>query len=62
MKNKRILKKGFEKLLLMINTLIFCFMGCINELEGTAYIILLILGITFYINYKILKKYGNIIK
>lgn len=61
---KRYLKKWLEKLLILINTFIFCFIACINDFTSIkAYLLLiLILGSIFYINYRILKKYSRLLK
>lgn len=64
-KTKRLyLKKWLEKLLIFINTMIFCFIACIDDFTSIkAYLILIIiLGSIFYINYKIISKYGRLLK
>lgn len=64
-KTKRIyLKKWLDYTLISINTMIFCFIACIDDFTSIkAYLLLiLILGSIFYINYKILKKYSRVLK
>ena len=64
-KTKKIyLKKWLDYTLITINTMIFCFIDCIDDFTSIkAYLLLiLILGSIFYINYKILKKYSRVLK
>ena len=64
-KTKRLyLKKWLDYTLIGINTMIFCFIACIDDFTSVkAYLLLiLILGSIFYINYKILKKYSRVLK
>lgn len=64
-KTKKIyLKKWLDYTLISINTMIFCFIACIDDFTSIkAYLLLiLILGSIFYINYKILKKYSRVLK
>ncbi len=64
-KTKKIyLKKWLDYTLITINTMIFCFIACIDDFTSIkAYLLLiLILGSIFYINYKILKKYSRVLK
>ena len=64
-KTKRLyLKKWLDYTLISINTMIFCFIACIDDFTSIkAYLLLiLILGSIFYINYKILKKYSRVLK
>ena len=64
-KTKRIyLKKWLDYTLISINTMIFCFIACIDDFTSIkAYLLLiLILGSIFYINCKILKKYSRALK
>lgn len=61
---KLYLKKWLEKLLITINTCIFCFICCIDDFTSIkAYLLLMITLFTiFYINYRIIKKYGRLLK
>lgn len=61
---KLYLKKWLEKTLIFINTLIFCFICCIDDFTSIkAYLLLMITLFTiFYINYRIIKKYGRLLK
>ena len=61
---KLYLKKWLDYTLITINTMIFCFIACIDDFTSIkAYLLLiLILGSIFYINYKILKKYSRVLK
>lgn len=64
-KTKRLyLKKWLDYTLIAINTMIFCFIACIDDFTSIkAYLLLiLILCSIFYINYKILKKYSRVLK
>lgn len=64
-KAKRLyLKKWLDYTLITINTMIFCFIACIDDFTSIkAYLLLiLILGSIFYINCKILKKYSRVLK
>lgn len=64
-KTKRLyLKKWLDYTLISINTMIFCFIACIDDFTSIkAYLLLiLILGTIFYINYRILKKYSRVLK
>lgn len=61
---KLYLKKKFDYTLITINCFIICFIACIDDFTSIKeYLLLvLILGIIFYINCKILKKYSRILK
>lgn len=61
---KLYLKKRLEKILISINCFIFCLVCCINDFTSIKiYLVLIITLFTiFYINYKIIKKYGRILK
>ena len=61
---KLYLKKWLENTLITINGLIFCFVCCIDDFTSIkAYLLLMIVLFTiFYINYRIIKKYGRILK
>lgn len=60
MQKKRYLKKWCEKFLLFINVLVFVILASVNSINNILNIILLVL--IFSINYKILNKYGKILK
>lgn len=59
---KRYLKKWLEYILIYINTLIFCFIACINEINFKGLLIILLLLIIFGLNALIINKYGRILK
>ena len=61
---KLYLKKWLEKTLITINCFIFCFICCIDDFTSIkAYLLLIITLFTiFYINYRIIKKYGRLLK
>lgn len=61
-RKKRHLKKWLEKLLIIINTLIFCFFAMIEDFTSQGFIILLILLTIFIINTLIINKYGKLLK
>lgn len=60
MKKKRYFKKWCDKLLILINVLIFIILASVNNIDNLLNIILLF--IIFLINCKILKKYSKILK
>lgn len=58
MKKRRYLKKGLEKTLILINTIIFILVACINEISTGV----IILGVVFGVNAYIINKFGKILK
>lgn len=58
MKKRRYLKKGLEKTLILINTIIFVLVACMTELTTGV----IILEVVFGVNAYIINKYGKIIK
>lgn len=61
---KLYLKKWLDYTLITINTMIFCFIACIDDFTSIkAYLLLvLVLGSIFAVNCKILKKYSRVLK
>lgn len=60
MQKKRYLKKWCDKLLILINVLIFVILTSLNIIDDILNIILLV--VIFSINAMILKKYSKILK
>lgn len=62
MKKKLYLKKWLEKILILINSLIFMFLAMINDFNFKGFIILVVLLIIFSFNGLIISKYGRLLK
>lgn len=58
MKKRRYLKKGLEKMLILLNTIIFILTACMTELTTATIILAIIFGVNAYI----INKYGKILK
>lgn len=58
MKKRRYLKKGLEKTLILINTIIFVLVACMTELTTATVILAIIFGVNTYI----INNYGKILK
>lgn len=56
------LKKWLEKTLIIINTLIFCFVCMVNDFTFEGFLIILGLLVVFGFNALIISKYGRILK
>lgn len=61
-RKKRYLRGWLEKTLIIINTLIFCFICMVNDFNFKGFIILIILLLIFGVNALIINKYGRILK
>lgn len=59
---KTYLKKWLEKLLISINTIIFCFVAMTNDFNFMGFLIIMALLIVFVINALIIEKWGRLLK
>ena len=57
-------KKWVEKTLIFVNCFIFCFIACIDDFKSIeAYLLIVLIGgAIFYINFKLIAKYGRLYK
>lgn len=56
------LKKWLEKILILINAFIFCFLCMVNDFDFNGFLMILGLLIVFGFNALIISKYGRILK